>query len=108
MQSQKTESKTTQKSWKTVMFSWVKAFVVPFLLIGLPVGYDFGHHQYKDIRVIHPGQFENYSESDAVHSAWETGILFGLIGGVPAGMIGLAGYGCFILCRKRERREPRR
>ena len=79
---------------------WLKAFILPFLLVGVLVGYAFGHHQYKDITITHSSQYQNYSEADAVKSAWESALLFGLIGGIAAGFIGVAGYGCFMLCRK--------
>lgn len=80
---------------KTRIRNGVLSFVVPLFLVGILIGALYGQHQYKDINEIHPGQFLNYSESDAIRSSWEAAIQSGLLAGVPAGAIGLLGYLCY-------------
>lgn len=68
------------------------SFLVPFFLVGLPVGFKFYDHQYKDITEYHPGQFLDYTDSQTMSSAIESGVLFGLLSGIPSGLIGTTLY----------------
>lgn len=74
--------------------------IAPFLLSTVIFGAAFGYHQYKDITQDHPGQYLNYSESDAIKSAWITGVQFGLLTGVPVGALSGTAYACFMFVRR--------
>ncbi|HEY9785742.1 MAG TPA: hypothetical protein V6D17_10095 [Candidatus Obscuribacterales bacterium] len=93
-------SKPKNRSWLLLFKPWLIALFIPLLIAGAGGAYYGYHYQWKDIYVKHPGAFQYMSDADADRSCWESAGQIGLLFGLPAGILGLGGYGCFVLGRR--------
>ena len=96
----RTNSTPKNRGWLSRFRPWLVALFMPFLIAGLWGSYYGYHYQWKDIYVRHPGAFQYMTEADAERSCWESALQLAIVFGVPAGVLGLGGYGCFVLCRR--------
>ena len=75
------------------------AFLVPFLIAGTLVTIDFYKHGYHDLEITHNETIREHQPSD-VWDCLGYGLFFGGLGGTGAGLLGLGGYACFLVCQK--------
>ena len=96
-------SSAKNHSGLSLLRPWLIALFMPFLIAGVLGAYFGYHYQWKDIYVKHPGAFQYMTEADGDRSCWKSAELVGLLFGIPAGILGLGAYGCFVLCRRLKR-----
>ncbi len=91
-------------SSKRSLLRWCLAFFIPFVLVfALLVGRE-KNLAYEDIhRSPQAGQILN-GPSDELE-AWKMGASFTALIATPAGLLGLCGYGGFLLIRKWRRKQ---
>lgn len=93
---------TNEKKLRSNILRWALSFLVPFFIVGVASGYHWFHYQWEDISWRHPGAFDHADPNspESLKSCWSSGIDFGLLFGVPAGLLGLCGYASTFLVRR--------
>jgi hypothetical protein len=100
METQNAQSKISTRKWQSILGSpWLIAFLVPFLIAGTLVTIDFYKHGYHDLEITHNETIREHQPSD-VWDCLGYGLFFGGLGGTGAGLLGLGGYACFLVCQK--------
>lgn len=86
--------------WKKVTLRWVLAFFIPFMItFGLLVSHE-KNKAYDDLQRGRPISGQVVGKPADTIEAWEMAAGFTACLSTPVGLLGLVGYGGFLLCAK--------
>ena len=92
-------------SWKKTALHWCMAFFIPFAItFGLLVTHE-KNRAYENLQRDRPMLGQETCQPGDELEAWKSGAIFTVILALPIGLIGLGGYGCFVLSKKLLRRS---
>lgn len=104
MQTQSAQSHgSSAKTWNTSLVHWFIAFLLPFVLTFALLLIHEKDEAYGEIQRTHTMLAQETCQPADDWKAWQSAVDSSAVFATPAGLLGLAGYGCYVVFRKLRR-----